>query len=175
MLANKDSHQRETITKWPICLALSLYHTTLALAALPLWWWNFCIQHYAKISPSERQSGERQASMNESSIRNRPFWIKYREMCKSVWIKYREMCKSVCKFGSKFQAKIIIIDQKNIIHEKTLSEDCAHKNRRKWKINKLCGRNLIMNVVRLLTFSQKKASKKCHASLSIHRQTAVCF
>ena len=48
----------------PINSVWSLYHTTLLLAALPLWWWNFCIQLYAKISPSGRQSSEQQGSMN---------------------------------------------------------------------------------------------------------------
>ena len=36
--------------------ALGLYHTSLLLATLPVWWWSFYIELYAKISPSERQS-----------------------------------------------------------------------------------------------------------------------
>ena len=42
---------------------LCQFQTSLPLAALPLWWWYFCIQLYVIRSPSERQSGERQASM----------------------------------------------------------------------------------------------------------------
>ena len=58
---------------WWSVIDLGLYHTSLPLtalplSALPLWWWSFYIELYAKTSLSERQSGERQASLKPALV-----------------------------------------------------------------------------------------------------------
>ena len=67
---------KNKITKFTCCSVnwcdylalLCWFQTSLLQAALPLWWWYFCIKLYVKISPSERQSGERQASMIQTLL-----------------------------------------------------------------------------------------------------------